>query len=102
MDRPSNSLQNFRSVRRLLLLDPGDLLSGRFSLYTCAECGDLACGGLTANIFLRVDDIVWCDFGYENSYDSSPDLDTFRSFGPFDFARPSYEAHLMPLLSQYK
>ena len=90
-----------KSIRRLLLLDPGDLPSGRVSLYTCAECGDLGCGGLTVNILRRDEDIVWCDFGYENNYQKGPYLEPFRSLGPFHFARRSYEARLIPLLSQY-
>jgi hypothetical protein len=60
-------LINLTPVRRLLLLDPGDLSSGRFSLYVCAECGDLGCGGLTANIVAEDDHIIWRDFGIENN-----------------------------------
>lgn len=89
------------SVRRLLLLDPGDLPSGRVSLYTCAECGDLGCGGLTANVFVDGAEVIWCDFGYENNYDGTVELERFRSYGPFHFDRRSYEARLTPLLSQY-
>jgi hypothetical protein len=90
-----------KSARRLLLLEPGDLPSGRVSLYTCPECGDLGCGGITVSILRRNGDIVWCDFGYENNYEEGPYLEPFRSLGPFHFARLSYEARLAPLLLQY-
>lgn len=45
---------------------PAPLPEGRASLYICAECGDMGCGGVTAVIERAADTVVWRDFGYQN------------------------------------
>src|SRR6266446_2219235 len=77
-------------VRRLLLLDPGDLPDGRVALFTCPECGDLGCGGITVDIEIDGDAIVWRRFGYQNNYDEKLDTDSFQQFGPFRFDLKRY------------
>ncbi|MDA9496872.1 hypothetical protein [Bradyrhizobium sp. CCBAU 11357] len=59
----------------------------RVALFVCPECGDLACGAITA-IVSRSDGIVrWSDFAYENGDDSETKL---SKVGPFAFDWISY------------
>jgi hypothetical protein len=53
------------AAQRLLLDRPPDV-EGRVLIYVCAECGDVYCGGLTAIIEQRGDEIVWRDFADSN------------------------------------
>lgn len=99
---PSVPAEIEKCVRRLMLLDPGDLPDGRISLYTCAECGDMGCGGVTADIQFRDGAIVWSNFGYQY-YDYGEEKwklnkDSFQQFGPYKFALTSYRAVLLESL----
>ena len=88
-----------RCLRRLLLVDPGDLPDDRVSLYVCAECGDLGCGGITVDIKVHGDAIVWSEFGYQNNYDENfYDTDFFQNFGPYHFELNRYRAVLLSSL----
>ncbi|WP_448029896.1 hypothetical protein [Bradyrhizobium liaoningense] len=61
--------------------------SSRVALYVCPECGDLACGAITA-LVSRSDGVVrWSDFTYENGDDSETKL---SKVGPFAFNWTSY------------
>ncbi|GAA1375461.1 hypothetical protein GCM10009638_12480 [Luteococcus sanguinis] len=57
-----------------------DVGPGRVVLMSCAECGDLACGALTARLSVRPTEVMWSDFAWESGdgdadyYDSSPEL----------------------------
>ena len=85
-----------KSLRRLLLVDPGDLPDGRVSLYTCAECGDLGCGAITVDIKIHADAIIWSKFGYQINYDGNlHDTDSFHHFGPYEFQFNRYRAVLL-------
>lgn len=84
---PDRALRlNDRLARRLTSAVPiGG--SDRVALYVCPECGDLACGAITA-LVSRSDGIVrWSDFAYENGDDSETRLPTV---GPFAFDWTSY------------
>jgi hypothetical protein len=84
-----------KSLRRLLLIDPGDLPDGRVALYTCPECRDLGCGGITVDIKFREDAIIWSKFGYQNDYDKVLKTDVFHQYGPFRFEVNRYRAVLL-------
>lgn len=86
-------------IRRLLMVEPGDLPGGRVSLYICPECGDIGCGAITVRIERRGLEIIWSDFGYENNYENNVELESFCSIGPFHFDLNTYESKLRALLS---
>lgn len=65
--------------------------SGRVPVYVCAECGDLACGAITALVERTADGFVWRDFAYQNNYDGTmTDTDSYRAVGPFLFNETQY------------
>jgi hypothetical protein len=82
-------------IPKLLLVDPSDLPDGRVPLYTCPECGDLGCGGITVDIKIAGDSVVWSKFGYQNNYDNDLDTDAFQQYGPFQFDLNQYRAALL-------
>jgi hypothetical protein len=49
----------------------GDAPGGRVAIYTCPECGDIACGAVTVELRLAETEVEWVDWRYENDYDSS-------------------------------
>ena len=61
--------ENAKAIDRLLLQAPADLLNNRRSLYVCPECGELDCGAVTAVIERSGDEIIWRDFGLQNTFD---------------------------------
>jgi hypothetical protein len=75
----------------LLLEGDADLQSNRRAVYVCAECGDLACGAVTAVIERHGDEIVWRDFKYETEIDPPLSLAPLSGLGPFSFHWPEYE-----------
>jgi hypothetical protein len=80
---------------RLVLRQPGDLPSGRVSLYVCAECGDLGCGCISVAVERIAGSIVWRDFGYENNYE--PEFKPLIGIGPFHFSSVHYSTLLNDL-----
>ncbi|MDD1531420.1 hypothetical protein C7U92_29690 [Bradyrhizobium sp. WBOS7] len=65
--------------------------SYRVALYVCPECGDLACGAITA-LVSRSDGVVhWSEFAHENGDDSEAKISTV---GPFAFDWTSYVAEI--------
>ncbi len=52
-------------VRGLLLETGAPLPDGRYVVYGCPECEDLACGAVTAVIERDGDDVVWRDFAWQ-------------------------------------
>jgi hypothetical protein len=57
----------------------------------CAECGELACGAVTARVEQTPETIVWRDFAFENGYDATvTDTDFYRGIGPFMFNKTEY------------
>lgn len=57
------------AIKRLLNETPGDLPDGRVSLYACPECGDLACGAVTATIVIEHETVTWRAIGIQTDYD---------------------------------
>jgi hypothetical protein len=58
----------------------------RVPLFVCAECGDFACGTITARVSRTNLGVQWSDFSYENGFDAASELD----IGPFEFEWTSY------------
>ena len=78
-------------VARLLFQAPGDLPTGRNSLFVCPECADLGCGRVGAMIERVEDHITWRDFVYENGREP-PTNQFLETLGPFTFDWTQYES----------
>ena len=65
----------------------GKLATEKILLYVCADCGDLGCGALTAQISFTENSVVWSDFAYENT---SETLENYQEIGPFEFEKEAY------------
>jgi hypothetical protein len=90
-------------VRALLLEAPAPLPGGRYLVYGCPECADLACGAVTAVIERAGedgDDYVWRDFAWQT--DDHPDLrlNGYHGLGPFRFRGAAYREALTGLLER--
>ena len=79
-----------KSISRLLGNEPPDFPNNRQSLYVCAECADLGCGAVSVVIERSGNEVVWRDFGYQNNYDDSIDLESYEYIGPFRFEAKAY------------
>jgi hypothetical protein len=79
-----------KAVGRLLRKEPPDLPDGRQSLYVCPECADLGCGTVSIVIERIFDEIVWKDFGFQNSYMPEVDYEDYDGIGPFAFNATEY------------
>ncbi len=59
----------------------------RVALYICPECGDLACGAITALVSRSEGVVHWSEFAHEDGDDSETKL---LEVGPFAFDWTSY------------
>jgi hypothetical protein len=87
-------------VRRLLLEDGPPLPDGRFLIYGCPECADLACGAVTAVIERDGEDYIWRDFVWQTAERADPERNGYHGIGPFRFRGPEYRAALAGLLTE--
>jgi hypothetical protein len=85
-------------VRSLLLEAEAPLPGGRYVVYGCPDCADLACGAVTAVIERDGDDYVWRDFAWQTSDHADLDLNGYHGTGPFRFRGEEYRAALRSLL----
>ena len=88
------------AVERLLLQLEPDLPDDRYSIYVCAECGDIGCGAVSVRIEQTDNQIVWRDFAYQNNYDDSMTYspDSFSKVDPSVFDLAEYRQLLLPLI----
>ncbi|MFD9002700.1 oxidoreductase [Streptomyces sp. NPDC059582] len=86
-------------VRSLLLEAEAPLPGGRYVIYGCPECADLACGAVTAVIDRLTDDYVWRDFAWQTEPDVDLELNGYHGIGPFRFHGEEYRAALHSLLN---
>lgn len=61
---------------------------GRIVLMSCAECGDLACGALTARLSVLPTEVMWSDFAWMSG---DGDVDACDSSPTLIFDRQGYE-----------
>ncbi|MEU7057685.1 oxidoreductase [Streptomyces sp. NPDC046197] len=85
-------------VRSLLLQADAPLPDGRYVVYGCPECEDLACGAVTAVIEQDGDDYVWRDFAWQTDDHADLALNGYHGIGPFRFHGAEYRAALGALL----
>ncbi|MEU0072283.1 oxidoreductase [Streptomyces sp. NPDC006332] len=85
-------------VRSLLLETGAPLPDGRYIVYGCPECEDLACGAVTAVIEHDGDDVVWRDFAWQTDQRADLELNGYHGIGPFRFDGAEYRSALAALL----
>ncbi len=85
-------------VRALLLEADAPLADGRYVIYGCPECEDLACGAVTAVIEQDGDDYVWRDFAWQTEETADLKHNGYHGIGPFRFHGPEYRTALQSLL----
>ncbi|MFI6357877.1 oxidoreductase [Streptomyces sp. NPDC050743] len=85
-------------VRALLLEAEPPLPDGRFVIYGCPECADLACGAVTAVIERDGEDYVWRDFAWQTDEHADLELNGYHGIGPFRFRGAEYRAALGDLM----
>ncbi|MFE7890098.1 oxidoreductase [Streptomyces sp. NPDC057412] len=85
-------------VRSLLLEADAPLPGGRYVVYGCPDCADLACGAVTAAITRDGDDYIWQDFAWQTDEHADLDLNGYHGIGPFRFEGAGYRAALHSLL----
>ncbi|MEU6064153.1 MULTISPECIES: oxidoreductase [Streptomyces] len=85
-------------VRSLLLESEAPLPDGRYVVYGCPECEDLACGAVTAVIERDGDDYIWRDFAWQTEDRADLELNGYHGIGPFRFHGDEYRAALGALL----
>ncbi|WP_250402922.1 oxidoreductase [Streptomyces cellostaticus] len=86
-------------VRGLLRETEPPLPGGRFVIYGCPECADLACGAVTAVIERDGEDYVWRDFAWQTGEHADPGLNGYHGMGPFRFRGAEYRAALAALVA---
>lgn len=84
-------------VRALLLEAEPPLPDGRFVIYGCPDCEDLACGAVTAVIERDGEDYVWRDFAWQTDGHADLQLNGYPGIGPFRFHGTEYRAALTAL-----
>jgi len=77
----------------------GKLTTEKILLYVCADCGDLGCGALTAQISFSENSVVWNDFAYENA---SETFEKYPNIGPFEFDKVAYMNAFEELVKKVK
>ncbi|MYR46895.1 oxidoreductase [Streptomyces sp. SID5910] len=85
-------------VRSLLLETDAPLPGGRYVIYGCPDCADLACGAVTAVIRRDGDDFVWRDFAWQTGEHADLAFNGYHGIGPFRFSGAEYRAALAALL----
>ncbi|WP_217207950.1 oxidoreductase [Streptomyces sp. AC550_RSS872] len=87
-------------VRSLLLEAEAPLPGGRYVIYGCPDCEDLACGAVTALIDQDGDDYIWRDFAWQTDEHADLELNGYHGIGPFRFRAAEYRAALGSLLDR--
>ncbi|MCT9077703.1 hypothetical protein [Streptomyces fulvoviolaceus] len=87
-------------VRSLLMETDAPLPGGRYVIYGCPECEDLACGAVTAAIERDGDDYIWRDFAWQTDEHADLELNGYHGIGPFRFHGSEYREALISLLGE--
>ncbi|MER7054247.1 oxidoreductase [Streptomyces sp. NPDC000351] len=85
-------------VRSLLLETDPPLPGGRYVIYGCPECEDLACGAVTAVILRDGEDFVWRDFAWQTGEQADLEFNGYHGIGPYRFPGAEYRTALAALL----
>ncbi|KPI19911.1 hypothetical protein OK074_7713 [Actinobacteria bacterium OK074] len=87
-------------IRGLLLETEAPLPEGRYLVYGCPECADLACGAVTVVIEKDGDDFRWRDFAWQTGERVDLERDGYPGLGPFRFRGDAYREALGTLLER--
>ena len=87
-------------VRSLLLEADAPLADGRYVIYGCPECADLACGAVTAVIERDGDDYVWRDFAWQTDEHADLELNGYTASGRSVSAAPSTGTRSAPCCAE--
>ncbi|MER6673947.1 oxidoreductase [Streptomyces sp. NPDC000983] len=87
-------------VRSLLLEAEAPLPGGRYVIYGCPDCENLACGAVTAAIEPDGEDFIWRDFAWQTEERADLDLNGYHGIGPFRFQGAEYRTALASLLDR--
>ncbi len=87
-------------VRSLLLETDAPLPGGRYVIYGCPDCEDLACGAVTAVIRRDGEDFVWRDFAWQTGDLADLEFNGYRGIGPYRFSGTEYRTALAALLDR--
>ncbi|MCT7353196.1 oxidoreductase [Streptomyces sp. 15-116A] len=87
-------------VRSLLLETEAPLPAGRYIVYGCPDCADLACGAVTAVIERDGEDFIWRDFAWQTGEHADLELNGYHGIGPFRFRGEEYRTALASLLEE--
>ena len=88
--KSNNKKYELSKISEFLLEKESELESGRIIIYGCAECLDIYCGAITAQIESKDDTIVWHSFGYENGFEEI-EFEKYKEIGPFKFDKKQYK-----------
>lgn len=72
---------------------------GRVGLLFCAQCGDLGCGAVTAEVAFAADTVGWRNIAYQ--YGQTGGLSSYPPPRTVIFGRSQYEATIRRLLSDW-
>ncbi len=84
----------------LLGEQPPELANGRIPVFVCAECGDLGCGALTAEVEWTPTTVIWRNFGWDVNYETDDEEDLVFA-GPLVFDRDQYETELRRFIQTF-
>ena len=91
------------SLRALLLENESGLNpwvrfnDGRAGLLFCAQCGDLACGAVSADVWMSDTTVEWRDIAYQSGTTEAINTDGVSAF-TVRFDRAHYEATVRELM----
>ena len=90
ISKSNNKEYEHSKIKEFILENEPELESGRIIIYGCAECLDIYCGAITAQIEAKNDIIVWHSFGYENGFEDI-EFEKYKEIGPFNFEKNQYK-----------
>lgn len=80
---------SLEKLEELMFKRKSILQNERVLMYGCAECLDIGCGAITAEMNRFNEQVTWKAFAYENGYEAT-DFEEYHKVGPFEFEASQY------------